>query len=179
MPLFYLTLRISMEENKPEINENKKTEQEEHNEALKKCEQERAEWKDKYLHSVADFQNFKKRVAKDQANLGRLVKADLLLEILAIADNFDRALEAQGKDTESLQAWLEGFEMIRKELYKFLDKHGVREIESHDTFNPELHEAVMQVEAEEREPGSIVQVLQKGYFLNNQVLRPAKVSVAK
>lgn len=147
-------------------------------ESLKKCEQETAEWKDKYLRAWADFQNYKKRHEKEQAAFKRMIKGDLLREMLSIVDNFDRAIEAQ-EQIESVQACLEGFELIRKDLYKFLQKHGVKEIEAYETFDPELHEAVMQVEADDHEPGDIVEVLQKGYLLNNIVLRPAKVSVAK
>lgn len=146
-------------------------------EALKQCEQVAAEWKDKYLHVAADFQNYKKRLEKDRAHLSKVIKADLLLEILNIVDNFDRALEM--KQQESMQEWMRGFEMIAKELYKFLEKQGVSEIETTSTFNPELHEAVMQVEADDHQPGDIVEVLQKGYLLNGDVLRPAKVSVAQ
>jgi molecular chaperone GrpE len=145
--------------------------------ALQQCQQEVAEWKDKYLRAAADFQNYKKRLEKDQANITKTIKADFLREILNIVDNFDRALEM--KDQESQQEWLRGFAMIAKELYKFLQKHGISEIEETRTFNPELHEAVMQVESDTHQPGEIVEILQKGYYLNDEVLRPAKVSVAQ
>lgn len=144
---------------------------------LEACKQEVAEWKDKYMRAAADFQNYKKRLEKDQLAITKSIKADFLREILDIVDNFDRALEVN--DQESQQEWLRGFAMIAKELYKFLQKHGVSEIEAGVTFNPELHEAVMQVTSDEREPGQIVEVLQKGYYLNDAVLRPAKVSVAQ
>ncbi|MGE0207204.1 MAG: nucleotide exchange factor GrpE [Candidatus Babeliales bacterium] len=146
-------------------------------EALKKCEQESAEWKDKYMRSIADLQNYKKRIEKDSAHLNRMVKTDILYDLLPIIDNLERALESEQEDA-TCQTLRQGVSMIAKELYKFLEKHGVSEIQAGTTFDPELHEAVMQVQAEGRQPGTIVEVLQKGYLLNGQVLRPAKVAVA-
>lgn len=74
---------------------------------------------------------------------------------------------------------LEGFKLISKDFYKFLEKQGVKELEGCEIFDPELHEAVMEIEAENKQPGNVVEVLQKGYLINGAILRPAKVSVAK
>ena len=162
-----------------ELSKEDKVETTENNQ-LDGCQKELADWKDKYLHLSADFQNHKKRLKKEQASLTQLIKADMLREILLIVDNFERAMEAGTKEEEqSIEVWLKGFELIAKDLYKFLEKQGVKEIESIEPFDPERHEAVMQVESESHEPGAVVIVLQKGYLLNNHVLRPAKVSVAK
>lgn len=148
--------------------------------ALKACEASLKEMKDNYLRVTADFQNFKKRLEKERTTLKRMMQSDILLGILSIVDNFDRALqEKQEGDEQSVQAWKEGFKLIQKDLYKLLEKYGVKQIESNDEFNPELHEAVMQVHADQHEPGSIVEVLQKGYLLDGHILRPAKVSIAQ
>ncbi|MEX0940586.1 MAG: nucleotide exchange factor GrpE [Candidatus Babeliales bacterium] len=143
------------------------------------CQAELIEWKDKYLRLSADFQNFKKRLQKEQASLRRMMQADILADVLNIVDNFDRALQEKEAETENMKDWFAGFELIRKELYKLLEKYGVKELESYDVFDPEMHEAVMQVDSDQHESGGIVEVYQKGYIFDGSVLRPAKVSVAK
>jgi molecular chaperone GrpE len=157
-------------------------EQPENNEntALSECLLQVAEWKDKYFRLGADFQNFKKRLEKEQASLKRTIQSDILLQILSIVDNFDRAFsENKNGEVSDFKAWIEGFELIQKELYRLLERHSIKEIAARDDFDPELHEAVMQVASETRKSGEIVEVLQKGYLLDNHVLRPAKVSVAQ
>jgi molecular chaperone GrpE len=142
--------------------------------ALEKCKIELTEWKDRALRISADFENYKRRMAKDQENLYFSLQADTLGGILDIVDNFDRALNA-----EQAQGSLEGFKLIYKELTKFLEKSGVKEISQVTTFDPELHEAIGQVDSDTHESGSIVSVLQKGYTLRDKVLRPAKVMIAR
>ena len=149
------------------------------NTALKECEASLQEMKDNYLRVSADFQNFKKRLEKERIALKRMTQANILRHILAIVDNFDRALQENEHAEKPLQAWREGFKLIQKDLYKLLQKYGIKELESYDEFNPELHEAVMQVQSDTHEQGSIVEVLQKGYLLDDQILRPAKVSIAQ
>lgn len=149
-----------------------------HNEALQKCEKELTEWKDNYVRLSADFQNFKKRLEKEQASLKRMIQARILLDVINIADDFDRALVESGQ-SEKNTAQIKGFKLIQKELYKLLEKYKVTPIESYAEFNPELHEAIMHVQSDKHEPGNIVEVLQKGYMLEDHVLRPAKVSVAQ
>jgi molecular chaperone GrpE len=158
-----------------------KTEKDENQEdkALKECQSSLAEMKDNYLRVSADFQNYKKRLEKEQSALKRRMQSDILRDLLDIVDNFDRALQDDELNQEqSVQAWKEGFKLIQKELYKLLEKYGVSQIESYEEFNPELHEAVMQVHSDDHESGSIVEVLQKGYLIDGHVLRPAKVSIA-
>ncbi len=147
--------------------------------ALKACEASLQEMKDNYLRVSADFQNFKRRLEKERVALKRMMQADILRDILAIVDNFDRALQENEHAEKPAKAWREGFKLIQKDLYKLLQKYGVKELESYDEFNPELHEAVMQVQSDTHKPGSIVEVLQKGYLLDDQILRPAKVSIAQ
>lgn len=129
----------------------------------------------------ADFQNYKKRVEKDRTLWMNRSRMDLLLPLLAVVDDFDRALEdAQKQDEqEAFAQWVQGFEMIRKALYDYLAKQHVTVIEQVQTFDPMLHEAVMQVPSEEHESGAVVQVMQRGFMFKDQVLRTAKVSVAQ
>lgn len=130
---------------------------------------------------TADFQNYKKRVEKDRALWMDRSRMDVLLPLLSVVDDFDRALkDAQsGEDQERFQNWIKGFEMIRTALYGFLAQQKVVVIEQVQTFDPLLHEAVMQVESPDHESGAVVQVMQTGYMHKDQVLRTAKVSVAK
>lgn len=137
--------------------------------------------KDKYVRLGADYQNYKKRVELQRAEWAFSAQSKIILELLPVIDNFDRALEEAQKNNENqdLKKWLAGFELIHKNLYDCLKSCNVTEIDQVTTFDPELHEALMQVEDEKYESGQIVQVLQKGFMLDSKVIRPAKVSVAK
>lgn len=149
---------------------------------LAACHKETAEWKDKSMRIQADFENYKRRADKERAHLFHSVKAEVILPLLAIVDDVERALaDATGKErTPEMQAWLNGFILIGKSLTKMLDSFGVTPIPETVEFDPLKHEAIMSAPASEQHPaGTIVAVLQKGYLLNGNVLRPAKVSVAQ
>ena len=165
----------------PVENQELKTGEQENPEAEIQCCHERDEWKDKFLRTSADLQNYKKRIEKEMANWALNAQEPVFLDLLAIVDHFDRAFhEYEKQDVDSSHhMWIEGFRMINKELYKLLEKYGVSEITNLTTFNPEFHEAVMQIKSEGHSSGEIVQVLQKGFMRNGRVLRPAKVSVAE
>lgn len=137
--------------------------------------------KDSYIRLNADFENFKRRVQKDQINWVSAGQAKILLDMLPVVDDFDRALAEHEKEghSEQLDSWLQGFEMIRKSLYKFLESNGVKKIEQVQMFDPELHEAVTQIEVASKNSGEVVDVIQQGFMFNDTVLRPAKVVVAK
>lgn len=157
----------------PELNELK--------ESLQSCKQDCHEWKDKYIHVSADLQNYKRRTEQQQALWGMRAQADVLLQLLPIVDDFDRALSEHynRERTPELDEWLKGFELIGKSLYKFLQDAGVAEIKEIIYFDPYIHEAIVQVESDKHTSGEIVDVIQKGYMFKDQVLRPAKVTVAK
>jgi molecular chaperone GrpE len=148
---------------------------------LDACQAACNEWKDKYIHVSADLQNYKRRVEKEQTIWIARAQMDMLLPLLTIVDDFDRALcEHHSREkTVELDQWLKGFELIGKELYKYLHAMGVSEIKETVYFDPNLHEAIVQVESDKHNSGDIVDVLQKGFMLKDQVLRPAKVTVAK
>jgi molecular chaperone GrpE len=130
---------------------------------------------------TADFQNFKKRNEKDRLLWAERARADMLLPLLEVVDNFDRALEDAGKKDEEgfFKEWIKGFELIRKALQDYLVAQKVSPIEQNSVFDPNLHEAVMQVEVPDYRSGDIVEVMQKGYMHKGNVLRTAKVTVAK
>jgi molecular chaperone GrpE len=135
----------------------------------------------RYIQVLADMQNYKRRMEKDQLAWTRRAQESVLSQLLPIVDDFDRAIMEHKKHggDEELSAWMVGFEMISKELYKFLKSVHVTEITEISSFDPELHEAVAQVESDSVASGDIVEVVQKGYMLADQVLRPAKVTVAR
>lgn len=175
----------TLHDNEHEIEKNTTSEQEHvqdgvHEDFVQKieaCEQEALRWKEQYLRISADFENFKKRLDKERLQTISRLKMVLLSDFLTIVDNFERALTADyASDANNV---LKGFEMIYKELLALLKKQGVQEMVVDKTFDPELHEAVMNVASDAHQSGDVVQVLQKGYMLGEDVLRPAKVSIAQ
>lgn len=141
---------------------------------LNECLIEKDEWKDRCLRTAADYENFKRRSEKERVQWITNTQAAMLNDLLSVVDDFDRAFA--NKDQAGSP---EGFQMIYKSFQKLLDKFGVQEIKEVAEFDPNLHEAIMQVESPDHQAGQIVQVLQKGYRFKDQILRPAKVSVAK
>ncbi len=147
-------------------------------EQLNQCKVTLAEWQEKYARLTADFENYKKRTMKERSAWAESAQVALLSELLAIVDNFDRAMEHQREVPQELQGWADGIAMIHTAFKDFLKNAGVKEV-PYDQFNPEFHEALMQVDSDTQDAGEIVDVMEKGYMLNDRVVRPAKVSVAK
>ena len=145
------------------------------------CQKELQDLKDKYIRVNADLQNFQARIAKERASWMYEAQAELILGLLSIVDNFERAFTEHQKQVhdEKFAAWLEGFELIGKELAKFLYDKGIREIDCSTTFDPHYHEAIAQIAVPDKQSNDIVDVAQKGYLFNDMVSRPAKVVVAK
>ena len=132
---------------------------------------------DAYLRLAADFDNFRKRVAREQADLSRRANERLLGELLPVIDDLERALEAAAAHEEATLE--EGVRLVHRSLSGLLERHGLSEIEADGPFDPHVHEALLTRAAEGAEQGSVVQVLQKGYRLGDRVLRPARVIVAE
>ncbi len=151
------------------------------NKELESCKNEVQVLKDSFLRLSADFENYKKRITKEKSEWLISAQNDIILDILNIVDDFDRAFtELHKKEiSKEFQNWISGFELIHKSLYKLLNKYNVKEIQDNNIFNPEIHEAIAQVESADKKSGQIVNVAQKGFTFNNRVLRPAKVVVAK
>lgn len=150
------------------------------NNALDKAQATIADWTEKYVTLTADFENYKKRVNAERLDWAHDAQKRIILDLLDVVDNFERALAQEKKREDNANiSWLAGFEMIYQSLEKLLTKYGVQPITDNTIFNPKYHEALMQVESSEHKSGDIVQILQKGYMMNDKVIRPATVSVAK
>ncbi len=152
---------------------------EDNNEELEKIKLENIELNDKVLRSLAELQNYKKR--KDE-ELNRMLKysdEDLILELLPIIDNFERAIKLDDANlTDELSKFLEGFKMIYSSIVNLLNKYEVKEIESiNKTFDPTYHQAVLTDDIEEYENNIVIEILQKGYIYKDKVIRPTMVKV--
>nr|WP_116187625.1 nucleotide exchange factor GrpE [Paenibacillus taihuensis] len=132
----------------------------------------------RYLRAQADFDNFRRRTMKEKEDLAQYASMKLITQLLPVVDNFGRALEAakSGGDVESFS---KGVDMIFRQFEQVLEAEGLRAMESvGQPFNPDFHQAIMQVESDEHEEGIVVEEVQKGYVLKDKVLRPAMVKVS-
>ncbi len=146
---------------------------------IQKLKKEIEELKDKYLRQVAEFENFRKRKERELEEFWRKANADLILKLLPILDDIERSLESARRD-QNFEALVEGIEMIYKTFLKVLEAEGVTPISAvGQEFDPEYHEALMQVEKEDVPPNTVVEEHQKGYLIGDKILRPAKVIVSK
>jgi len=142
-------------------------------------EKEAAENYDKYIRAVAELENYKKRAARDRADSLKYGQENLIKDILPLMDSLDRAMEhaCNSKDFEAFKA---GLQLIQNQLNGCLVKQGVEPIEAIGRdFDPNVHEAVLQVESPEHGHNKVVQELEKGYMLNGRLLRPSRVSVCR
>lgn len=154
---------------------------------LAQCQSKLTEVQEKFVRTAADFENYKRRMQREQAQWLDVGATRVLTQLLAIADDFDRALasiratsgQAAFTLPSEVASWLAGFELIHKSLQKMLESCDVREIPHNLPFDPERHEAIVSVESSGHASGDIVEIVQKGYTYKDKVLRPAQVSVAK
>lgn len=143
-------------------------------EAAKKAEEAESE---RYMRLMAEFQNFKKRVAKEKSDIHAYANEKIVGELLPVLDNFERALESEGGDPE---AYAKGMQLIFEQLKKALENAGLAEIKAMDEeFDPNVHNAVMTESIEDKEDGTVTKVFQKGYTLKDKVIRPSMVAVNK
>lgn len=136
------------------------------------------EHQQRYLRAQADFDNFRRRTAKEKEELAQYASMKLIDQLVPIVDNFERALAAatSNNDYDSLA---KGVDMIFRQLSQTLEAEGLKAIVAvGEPFNPEFHQAIMQVESDEYEEGIVVEEVQKGYMLKEKVLRPAMVKVS-
>ena len=145
-----------------------------------KAEAAVAEMQQRYMRLQADFANFKKRTAGEKLQISEVVKMEVLQNVLPVVDNFERALQVpQDKLTDDLKSFVDGYEMIYKQLMTVLEKEGVVKIDAvGKPFDPNYHQAVMRVASDEYDNDVVVEVLQEGYLLGDKTLRPAMVKVA-
>jgi molecular chaperone GrpE len=130
-----------------------------------------------YLRLAADFDNYRKRVAREQAALTARANERLLHELLPVLDDLERALEAAAEHEEAKLE--EGVRLVHQALVGLVERHGLSEIDTDGGFDPHVHEALLTQPGEGAAEGSVLQVLQKGYRLGERVLRPARVIVAE
>ncbi len=127
----------------------------------------------------ADFENYKKRMVKEQTIFLKLANSELIAKLLPVIDNLERAL-ASAEEHENEKTIKEGIEMVNNQLLDILANEGMEIINPvGEEFNPEEHEAVLQIESKEHPEETVVEVLQKGYRLKGKILRPARVKVSK
>jgi molecular chaperone GrpE len=136
---------------------------------------------ERLLRTTADFDNFKKRAAREKQDAIRYANEGLLEKLVPVLDNFDAALSAaQTSSADGAQSLQTGVAMIFQQLKKVLTESGLEEVDAAgQTFDPNLHEAVSQQESAEVPEGAVLQQLRKGYKLRDRLLRPATVVVAK
>lgn len=162
-------------EEKPKTEPDKEESAEESLTEEEKLKAELAEQKDKYLRVMAEYDNFRKRTAKERLELISTAKADAVTQILPVIDNFERALSAQTQD----ETYKAGIEMIFKQFGDVLKNLGIEEINPlGEKFDPNVANAVNQIEDEDLGENEVAQVFQKGYRIGDKVLRYAMVVVA-
>jgi molecular chaperone GrpE len=145
---------------------------------LADAQRERDDFKDRWLRKTAEFDNYRKRIERERREQADQAVVDLLLELLTVVDDFDRALTVDAGEGDS--AYRKGVELIYGKLQELLRKQGVHPMHVLGAdFDPNIHMAVMHEESPEHREGEVIGELQKGYMLHDRLLRPAMVKVAK
>ena len=135
---------------------------------------------DRYLRICAEFENYKKRSAREMDKFKKFATESLIKKILPVVDNLERAVNSANDDEWANSDLTQGVALSIKDLEKVLGKHGVKPIEAiGKAFDPAFHEAVMMVEADDHPENTVINELQKGYLIHDRLLRPAKVVVSK
>ncbi len=146
---------------------------------LEKARTESQEHYERFLRTAAELDNFLKRKEREVSDLRKYANQNLLRELLNVVDNLERAIGAT-QDPGNTDGLVEGVDMTRKELLKIFEKFGVTRIDAVDqTFDPNLHEAVMQEENADVPENTVIRELQKGYQIHDRLLRPAMVVVSR
>jgi molecular chaperone GrpE len=131
--------------------------------------------KDRYMRTLADFENYRKRADREKTEFFKYALGEVLKDLIPVLDNFDRALEHAGEGDD----FHKGVSLIYKQMWDVLKRHGLRPIEQSGVpFDPKIHEAVVREENPSVPSHTVVAILQKGYFLHDRLLRPAMVKVA-
>ncbi len=146
---------------------------------LQEKEKEAAENYDRYMRAAADLENYKKRANREKADCIKYGQENLIKDILPMVDSLGRAME-HACNSNDFEAFREGLKLVQNQLNCCLEKHGVEKIEATGRdFDPNVHEAMLQVESPEHGNNQVVEEFEKGYLLNGRLLRPAKVSVCR
>jgi molecular chaperone GrpE len=138
------------------------------------------EYWDRLLRQQADFDNTRKRLEREKQEFQKFAHEDIIVDLLGILDDLERSVESAEKGQENFEAFLKGIEMILAHFYDLLKKRGVVPVSAKGKkFDPNEHEALIQTETPDHKDGEVIEELQKGYKLNERVIRTAKVRVAK
>ena len=150
---------------------------------IEKLNEEIIGLKDQRLRAIADLENFRKRAEKDQSDALKYGISNFAKEIINIRDNIERAqssISEEAKNNETIKSVIEGIDLIAQSVVATFEKIGIKKIESlNEKFDHNLHQAMMEIENDDLEPGTIVQELIPGYTLHDRLLRPAMVGVSK
>ncbi|MEN9562356.1 MAG: hypothetical protein RIR73_600 [Chloroflexota bacterium] len=143
---------------------------------LKEAESKMVEYKDGWARSQAEFQNFRKRMERDNETFKASTKGDIFKKVLPVLDDLERALQNRPAD----DAWANGIELVARKFQNILDMEGVKKIEAKGAaFDPNFHEAISHEPSDEVESGHVIDVVQNGYVIGERVVRPALVRVAQ
>ena len=152
-------------------------------ELIEKLNEEITGLKDQRLRAIAELENFRKRAEKDQSDALKYGISNFAKEIITIRDNIERAqssISDESKNNEAIKSVIDGIDLIAQSVVSTFEKIGIKKIESlNEKFDHNLHQAMMEIENDELEPGTIVQELIPGYTLHDRLLRPAMVGVSK
>ena len=152
-------------------------------EIIAKLNEEITNLKDQRLRAIAELENFRKRAEKDQSDALKYGVSNFAKEIINISDNIERAqssIPEEAKNNETIKPVIEGIDLIAQSVVTTFEKIGIKKIESlNEKFDHNLHQAMMEIEKDDLEPGTIVQELIPGYTLHDRLLRPAMVGVSK
>ena len=146
---------------------------------IKSLEEEAKETYDRFLRVSAEFENYKKRSAREMSEFKKFANESLIKELLLVVDNMERAISSSKDEGNSNNGLIEGIDMTLKELLKIFEEFGVKQVESlGKPFDPNFHQAVMQEKTDEHPNNTVINELQKGYIINERLLRPAMVAVS-
>ena len=150
---------------------------------IEKLNEEITDLKDQRLRAIAELENFRKRAEKDQSDALKYGISNFAKEIINIRDNIERAqssISEEAKNNEAIKSVIEGIDLIAQSVVSTFEKIGIKKIESlNEKFDHNLHQAMLEIEDDDLEPGTIVQELIPGYTLHDRLLRPAMVGVSK
>jgi molecular chaperone GrpE len=146
------------------------------NKKLAEAESKTSEYKDSWLRSQAEFQNYRKRIERDSELTYISLKGDIIKKILPVLDDLERALQNRSAD----DPWANGIELVARKFQNILESEGIKRIEAVGTeFDPNFHEAISHEPADGVQSGHVIGVVQNGYMIGERVIRPALVRVAQ
>lgn len=149
------------------------------NDVITAIQQQSDDNHNRYLRAQADFDNFRRRTVKEKEELTQYASLKVVSQLLPVLDNFQRALQTSNEAVEG-GAFAKGIDMIYRQLFQVLEAEGLKQMEVvGQPFDPEWHQAIMQVESDEYPEGIVVEAIQSGYVLKDKVIRPAMVKVSQ